>query len=109
MKTLQVGGLSSSVGRFGSDCITLFLYKLWCLSSTCEVSNTDGGVGVQGCKSIREGDYGGTPGHQGGATGGGKDLFQPWKTNDRSLETKKCGLGLEDPLFLHMEVLVTSE
>lgn len=58
MKTLQVGGLSSSVGRFGSDCITLFLYKLWCLSSTCEVSNTDGGVGVQGCKSIREGDYG---------------------------------------------------
>lgn len=51
----------------------------------------------------------GTPGHQGGATGGGKDVFQPWKTNDRSLEMRKCGLGLEDPLFLHMEVLVTSE
>lgn len=62
MTTLQVGGLSSSVGRFGSDCITLFLYKLWCLSSTCEVSNTDSGVwgvegGAQGCKGVREGDY----------------------------------------------------
>lgn len=108
MKTLQVGGLSSSVGRFGSDCITLFLYKLWCLSSTCEVSNTDGRVWGQGCKGIREGDYGDSR-TSGGATGEGKDVFQPWNTNDRSLETRKCGLGLGDPLFLHMEVLATSE
>lgn len=46
----------------------------------------------------------------GGGTGGGKDVFQPWNTNDRSLETRKCGLGLGDPPFSsHMEVLVTSE
>lgn len=85
MKTLQVGGLSSSVGRFGSDCITLFLYKLWCLSSTCEVSNTDGRVWGQGCKGIREGDYGDSR-TSGGSHWRRKDVFQPWNTNDRSLE-----------------------
>lgn len=48
MKTLQVGGLSSSVGRFGSDFVTLFLYKLWCLSSAFEVG------GAEGCKVFRK-------------------------------------------------------
>lgn len=91
MKTLQVGGLSSSVGSFGSDCITLFLYKLWCLSSTCEVSNTDSGVRGVGRRDARVSGKViiGTLGHLTGATGGGKDVFQPCNTNGRSLETRK--------------------
>lgn len=42
------------MGRFGSDCITLFVYKLWCLCSAFEVSPLDGGWGQKDARVLRE-------------------------------------------------------
>lgn len=97
MKTLQVGGLSSSAGRFGSDCITLFLYKLWCLRSASEVRHLDGGLGQRSARASREMMMW-TLGCQRVATGGRNDVSKPWETSGSSLEMKKC-IGLGDPPF----------
>lgn len=53
MKTLQVGGLSSCEGRFDSDCITLFLYKLVPeLCMPCGASHMDGGWGMRDARAF---------------------------------------------------------